>query len=448
MSERDPFINPDEGLTPQQRADELFVHGLLGLLHDKDAQKIRVEKAMSALAEAPAAPSARRIPHHRRLRRLAALAATAVLVIAGVIIFEFPGSSAYATVSASADAAKGPGDRRYELRLAHWPKDEVPKDPTGTLDSSDGTFLLKFTAPDGHEVVVGKDKQSEWAIKLDGQVDRDHPRVAWPRWAEIGDDAMLGDSVDHLLEGLLLDFELTSDGRQKLPGTDGSRTFKHIRGERKPNAHKPQPQRVDLWINPDTNVLERLEMTWLKPPLGGDGGPRGPRGGPGDGRGPNGRQRPGPRPDGPGPEGRPDGPGPDGPGPDGQGDGPDGPDAMPGHRPGPPDGPDGPPNGPRRRPGPGGFPPPGGPDGPRRPPPPDGGPQGPGPDDRPHEGPDGGPPDGPQGDRQRPGPDGGPGPRPPRPRISRLILSRVEAPNFDQGWFSPQKHDAQAPKGK
>src|SRR5262249_14149281 len=136
----------------------------------------------------------------------------------------------------------------------------------------------------------------------DGGIERGNPRRAWPRWAEVGDDAMLGDSVDHLLEGLLTDFTLTNDGRQRLPGSpDGSRTFKHVRGDRKEGAHRPQPQRVDLWIDPGTNVLERLEMTWPKPPEGPDGGPAGAKRAPGDGR--DGPQGDGPRPDRPGPDG-------------------------------------------------------------------------------------------------------------------------------------------------
>ena len=43
---------------------------------------------------------------------------------------------------------------------------------------------------------------------------------------------------------------------------------------------------------------------------------------------------------------------------------------------------------------------------------------------------------GPQGmDAPRPG-----GPGALRPRVSRLILTRVEAPAFEEGWFSPEKH--------
>jgi hypothetical protein len=396
MNENDPFIQPDDQNDAQHKAEELFVHGLLGQLHEgKDRQKARVEKALQALDTLSgdgSEPGRRRVPQHRRFRRFATLGVLAILIIAGVIIFEVPiGASAYATVSASLDAAKGPGQRRYELRLAHWPQDQTPEKPTGTLDSADGTFLLRFGAPDGHEVIVGKDKQGEWGIRLDGGIERERPRTAWPRWAEVGDDAMLGDSVDHLLEGLLSEYDLSKEGRQTLPGAaDGSRTFKHVHGDRKPGARKPQPDRVDLWIDPDTNVLERLEMNWPKPPANA----------PGDGPG----RRPRPDGQGPGPDGdrRPDGPGPDGPEGDRRPDGPDSPPPAGEGRDGPPDDQGDGPHPPRRRPPPPGM---GGPDG---------------------------PPDGPPGPRQ--------GPRGPRPRISRLILSRVDAPAFDEGWFSPEKY--------
>jgi hypothetical protein len=389
----DRFIGPDEQGEPAQRADELFVHGLLGLLHEKEKQRERVSAAIAALGSpslrdgslGDAPVSERRATRHRKLRRLAALAAVAVLALAGgVMLTELSGgSSAYAVVSASRDAAKGPGQRRYELRLAHWPDAGPPKDATGTLDSAPGVFLLKFRAPDDHQVFVGKDDKGEWAIRLDGGIERDDPRRAWPHWAEVGDDSLLADSVDNVLESLLDDFSLTREGRQVLPGAaEGSPTFNHIHGDRKPEARRPQPDRVDLWIDPETKVLERLEMNWPKPPDEADGA-----GGPED--------RPPPPCD--RPEGR-DGPG--GPPPDGL------PPRL--HPRGPEDGPDGPP----------------------------------------------GPPDGPGMGRGGPPPDDRMGPghrdagRPGRKPISVLVLTRVEAPAFEDGWFSPEKHQTQKPSGK
>jgi hypothetical protein len=408
----DQFIQPDHDSAPQQKADELFVHGLLGLLHDKNKQHQRIERVMAAIS----APERRdAAASHRRLRvRSAVMVCAAMLVgaLAVLLFMEMPSKStmAYAAVTAARDAAKEPTERRYELRLAHWPDDQLPKDPSGTLDSGSGGFYLSFQAPDGHTVKVGKDSKGEWGIRLDGGIERDHP--VWPRWVEVGDDVLLGDSMDHLLEGLLKEYALTSDGKQLLPGThEGSKRYKHLHGDRKPGARKPQPDRVDLWIDSDTNVLERLEMEWPKPPPRPDGAP-----GPGkDGKPP--RERRGDGPDGDQPPPR------DGPGDRPMPDGPDG------DRPPPPDGPDGDQPPPRD-----------GPDG-DRPPPRDGPradrPPGPRPNDgsdRPRRRIDG--PDGPR--------DGGPrngGPPGPRPRVSRLILTRVDAPHFDEGWFSPEKHE-------
>ena len=425
----DKFIDPDHERGAHERAEELFVHGLLGHLHDKDRQQKRIEAAMGVIASETPAPLQRALGHrHRRVRRVAAICAAMLLGALGVLlVMEMPGnsSSAYATVTAAMDAAKGPASERYELRLAHWPKDELPEKATGTLDNGAGGFFLSFSAPDGHTVKVGKDDKGEWGIRLDGSIEREHPRSAWPRWVEVGDDSLLGDSVDHLLESLLKDYALTSDGKQLLPGApDGSKRFKHLHGDRKEGARKPQPDRVDLWIDSDTNVLERLEMAWPKPPEG----RLGPRGG--DRPAPDGARPDGAKPDGPR-EGGPDGDAPRNPsegrdGPD-SGPGPDGPEGVRPHDGPPPEGPDGD----RPHDGPPG--PEGGPDGPRhRRPPMDG--------------------MGPDGPRMRPRPDGmGPGPGGPggpgggpgagfRPRVSRLILSRVDAPAFEQGWFSPEKH--------
>jgi hypothetical protein len=404
MDNEDQFIQPDHESAPQRKAVELFVHGLLGLLHDKGKQHKRIEAVMAAIT----APQRRDAAgaHRRRRVRSVIVVCTAMLLGAAMVLLltEMPSKStvAYATVTAALDAAKGPGERRYEIRLAHWPKDDLPAEANGTFDSGPGGFFLSFTAPDGHTVKVGKDQQGEWGIRLDGGIEREHP--VWPRWVEVGDDSLLADSVDHLLEALLKEYALTSDGKQLLPGTpEGSKKYKHLHGDRKEGARRPQADRVDLWIDSDTNVLERLEMEWPKPP------PR-PEGRKDGGPGP-GREEGAPR------EKRGDG----APPPERRDDGPPGDErARPPH-----DGPDGDRPPPRDGPGAGDRP-----DGPR---PQDGADR---PRPRPTDGPDGARP-GPRGDGQR---DGGARPGGPRPRVSRVILLRVDAPKFEEGWFSPEKH--------
>ena len=286
--EQGSFVQPDEARPAAQQADELFVHGLLGTFHDREGQRRRLSAALGSLS-APSRPA--RVAG-RRLRRLVAAAAVVLVVIAGVLVLQTSGSgSAYAVVSASLDAAKGPSQRRYELRLALWPKNELPKDATGTLDRGPAGAFLSFNAPDGHLVRVGEGSAGEWAIRLDGEIEREHPRTAWPKWVEVGDDAMLADSVDHLLEGLLNEFVLASDGKQLLPGSaEGEQDVQaHSRDAGRRGA-RGGPSRM-AWtcgLDSESNVLERLEMTWPKPPEG-RGGPSGAGPGPG-GDGPEGRR--------------------------------------------------------------------------------------------------------------------------------------------------------------
>jgi hypothetical protein len=234
----------------------------------------------------------------------------------------------------------------------------------------------------------------------------------------------------------------------------GTKMFRHIIATKK-RVRAPGGDIVEIWIDPDTNAVERMVMKWNEQPgdRAGDGQPaqgrpngpggagpddqrpldrpmrpRGPRegvdgGGGRDGDGPFPPRRPRMGP----PEGDPDG----GPRPEGPDAGPDaGPDS------GPRDGgPDGPPNGdrpfrgPRRgRGGPGGPGPAGGegPEGPRGIP--GLGPLPPGVANGQR----------PQGGPQAMGPGRNPGDRHGPPKM--IVIQRVDAPAFEQSWFSPETH--------
>lgn len=395
----DRFIQPDAKEAAAKQADELFIHGLLGTLHDTESRGRRVDAAMQAIP----APLARVVRpfSHRRFSRMAGAAVLGVVVIGGVLLMALPvDSSAYATVNASIQAAKTDGMRRYEMRIARLPNDTLPQKPTGVVDSNGpDQFLMRIYAPDGHVVVAGRDEKGEWAIRLDGGIEREHPRQAWPSFASVNGEAVFADSVDKLLEALETNYTLHAEGLVALPNKPDVKC-RHIVADRNPGPARRQAQRVKLWIDPKTKELQRLEMSWPGARLGpadiADARPDGPMDQPGDGRpddrGPDDRRpgRPGDRP-GNGPPPRPGDRGPDGDrGPEGR----------------PDEGPDGPPLGPGR-----------------------GRPQGP---------PDGPPPNGPPGGR--PGPRNGPPHRP--PPLSRFVLERIDAPQFADDWFRPEGHQA------
>lgn len=446
-------IEPAPEGTPASVASELFSHGLLTYLNtDTPArQGERIGRLMVAIEQdrlgAPVAAShSFRFPI-RTARGWLALAAC-ITIAATAVFIGIPGEqSAQAVVQQSIEAMRSTtgGDRRYEIRIQRPADDALPSLPGAIIDTrSPNLLLLRSNAPDGHEIIAGRDATGNWCIRRDGGVERDHPEQAWPKWSKVGEESMLVDSVDRLLEELTRSYDLQKEGTATLEDKSGI-SYRHIVGTKK-RVRSPGGDHVEVWIDPGSKSVERVEMRWNLPPRGQPGGDknpdaangpdgspdagsadgprsqRGPEGGPprdrnGDSnrdpmRDPNGPRPPrrdgfrpgGPGPNGPGPNGPgPDALGPDGPNPDGPGPGGPGPE---GRRPRNGHGLDGPHPRPEPRPD-------GGPDGPRR--------------------------DGRDGDPFGPSPRGpGPGARPAPPRT--LVMQRVDAPAFDAAWFTPDAH--------
>ncbi len=374
------FIPPDPAGDPAAQADELFIHGVLGSVHDQasgaDARRMsRLEATIREAGRAPTpTPTPRRVAG-RRLRRLVGVGCVALSVVVGSWLLIAPATSqARATLLASISAAKGAGERRYEIRTTHEKDAALPATPEGIFDGADGLCLLRLHAPDGHTVIAGRDATGEWAIRREGGIERSNPRAAWPKWATADGESIFADSVDQLMEALTSGFDLNSLENER----SGDRTLHKIEGVRREGSSPRLADRVRLWIDADTMLLDRMEMEWDRPP-------RPP--GPGVGA-PNGGN---PR------EGQPDR--------NGDHKGP------PGMRPPPPDGMPPPPEGrppfdPDRPPPPR----PGGPEGREGPPPALGGPSAPG----------------------GPLPRGGP--------IRKLVVTRVEAPTLPADWFTPERH--------
>lgn len=470
----DSGVEIDASASPAQQADELLAHGLLQFLHHENpaAQQRRVERTIAALRTEPetrepaAQPGRTHAPGRRwrlpvpAFRRWTAIAAAMGLITAVSILAIPRPSSAAGTLRESIAALRGPGDRRYEVRITTWDDADSGDEPHAIVDTRPPALMLirakrppKFDGDEGM-VVVGRDVRSRWAIRPDGGVERDRPERAWPRFAAMENQSLFAESVDQMLEQMsrVYDFSKGEDERSST-----GVMLRRVEGVRKQQTG-PGPTEMTVWIDDATKLVERVELRWDErdrrrfedappPPPGMDmrRGPddfRRPRGpgmrGPGGHDGPppefrdrDGRPRrpmrgdrpPHDRPRHDHPDGPPDhdGPPPDDAQPDGPDmhDGPpvDGPDAAPpdGDRPPPPRGRDGEPGG----------------DGPRRPP------------HRPPHGERGMGPDGPRGPGQGGPVQGGPGGsgghfRPPPPR--KIVIERVDAPEFADDWFTPERH--------
>lgn len=462
------------------------MHGLLGFLHHDTpaAQARRVAGAMRAIDD-EAAEHARRL--RMTIRRPAWRVASGLAAAAAVglaVFLSIPTAPAVATlIDSSLAASRDATLRRYEVRVAGPGSTEPGSEPIATIDSL-GTdrMVVRATTPRGDRLAFGRDAQGDWNLvpSRGGEgpaIERIGAAARRPSWIDFGESTIMMESMDLALERLKGEYDAKKLDPARIEPTD-PRTFDRISATlRVKNA--TSPERLELWIDPATRLVERLEMHWAPRPRPDfrDAPPRpdheGREGR--DGRGPREGDRDAlrRRPD--GPEGMPPGPddarppfrGPRGPGrpggPPGADDGPSNPAPEPGmdqpapRRDGPPrDGPPPPGDGAHRD-----GPPRDGPahDGPPRDGPPpqrDGAPP---PRDR-HEGPGGRPGFGPG-----PGPGagfgGGPGrgPRPmhgppdfakqpPPPRV--MVITRAEVQPVTDDWFSPAAHEpwAAEPRGQ
>ena len=325
-------IEPGDDTSPGKVADELLAHGLLSYLNidTRSSQDRRVGRVMTAIDAERFRPH--KMPPAWRLVRTWSALAAAIALACVMAYFGMPGeTSAQATVQAAIQAMQQPGDRRYEVRICPQGRDAPEEGASAVIDTrSPGLLLLQAHAPEGHTVFAGRDAEGGWAIRPDGGIERDHPEVAWPRWSRLGEESLFADSVDRLLDEMTKGYTLERLPAAKVDGR-GDAEFQHVVGVKK-QSRGPGPQRIEIWIDPATRVVERLEMHWEKPadaaqtpPSDGPeaAGGEGRAGRPGDGEdGPPDRDRRpgrGPRPPfpppppgfGPAPEGGP-GDGPDG----------------------------------------------------------------------------------------------------------------------------------------
>lgn len=370
-------------------AQEQFVHGLLET-RERDGATSR-ERRVGAVLAAMGAPAVV-VSHRWRLRPMRVLSGlAAVLALAALVVLGMPNTrTAAAVVQASIAASSTAGDRRYEM---HAEVPDAPADrpaPKAMIDLRDADhMLIRATSPFGDEVTIGRNSGGAWVIRPDGTLDRYPPRQAWPRWVNFGSNTVLLASVDELLGWLQQKYKLTRPDNARAPSGQGPEC-ERVTAVRRPGPG-PEPDRVELWIDPSSHIVRRMELHWNEDRRPRGPGPAGrpPQGGPGDGD----DMRPPPPPEEGGPPPPPEG-----------------------DEGGPPPGRDGPP--------------PGGRDGPpdderpihRRPPPPP-------PRDRPpHPCPEflGGP------------PDFAGGHQPPPPRT--LVFELAEGASFADGWFDPETH--------
>jgi hypothetical protein len=324
----DPARGGLESGGPDERAANLVVHALLEFrAHaDEAAREGRVGRVMAGLDDkiAPAPLTSAATARRWRVPRLVTGLAAALLL--GFIALQIglpTEKSALVQVQESIDAMRSAGAQRYEARVLSWAVDATEDEPAIVDTRAPGLVVVRHRPPwEAHQLTAGRDAAGLWAIGRDGGVIRGgEARRMWPPWATIDGEVVLGQSIDGLLAAMLAAYTVHVAPGEELERAGVSRAMDRLSATRNA-ARGPQPTRIDVWIDAQTRVVERLVYSWDKQEPD-DQGPGGPRRGP-----PRGGPPPG------APPGPPPGPPPDGgpPPPRGPGGPPGGPDGGPGGR--------------------------------------------------------------------------------------------------------------------
>jgi hypothetical protein len=238
-----PWVEPDDG-DPEQIAGELFADGLLQwhALDRGRAQQRRVEAVLRAI-------------DGRRPRRgmlLAASAAALLLACAGAVWWAARGGS-----------SRAPADRRY--RVTAWMPFEPAPTLVGELDVRDRDHhVLRVTL---HDFMVrsGRDGASPWLTGDDGMVAHLREQFADPHHFLLGGGLAVLDSAATLLPELERAYALGPPAPATLSAHPGV-TFEHRHARGAPGGG--QPRDVEVWIDPRSGRVQRMELRWEVAPGG------------------------------------------------------------------------------------------------------------------------------------------------------------------------------------
>ena len=301
---RDDDLAPsiDESTDPEQAVNQQFVHALLRTLEeDPAADQDRIRRLMRTIktGEADSRESARRIsPAWGFTSGIAA----AILLCLAIIFLNGTQQSATATVYSSIDAMRLAGDRTYTVSFAHQSGDAFERSKDARLDiRSDNQYLVRLRTPEGHMLVAGANADGDWMLRRDGTVIRSAPAHHRPRFIDQAGGSLLLASIDGLLSTLPETYELEMLEPEAL-AAENPVLCDRVRAVPR-DAPDPDLEEIDLWIDPDSRLVRRIDMVTGSLDPASTNGPRPPRlDGPHSGRPPPpfDRDRPGgARPGGP-----------------------------------------------------------------------------------------------------------------------------------------------------
>ena len=259
-------MSPDHGpgQDPAQAADEQYLHGLLSTMSEspEDASK-RIHRVMDSISgNGTPIRAKRRFP---TLLRVASGLAAVLLVGIAIFFMNETRQSARATIAETISATQLAGDRSYRLSFTDRDGGRFKARPYGTLDvRSDDQYVFMDKTPAGHMLIAGADAQGQWIISREGRVLRNAPRHQ-PSWVDIGGNSLLMASIDGILETLQAEYALESLEPEILDESAPTRCTR-IRAM-KLDETESGPERVELWIDPASNLVRRMEVVLGETPF-------------------------------------------------------------------------------------------------------------------------------------------------------------------------------------
>lgn len=232
------------------------IHGFLGVLHEPaEIRTNRVNTAMRAVQAQPSKDS-------RFWIKATAPLSVAALICLGIFLIAAPPlqQSAEAMVASSIKEIYNGIDRTYTVSVGLVRHSRGDEREVGVLQVRDqNLFALRIRTPENHELVIGQDLEGPWTIRRDGTVEREDPEVAWPGWIASDSGSLPLDSPDAFLLEVTQNYEVSRSEPDANILSSASRISATRREQASPDR---APNQIELWINPDNNLITRMELIW------------------------------------------------------------------------------------------------------------------------------------------------------------------------------------------
>lgn len=125
-------------------------------------------------------------------------------------------------------------------------------------------YLFRVRADNGEVITMGHDARGNWASKRTGEIDRSPPAWLLSHWTSFGSGTVLLMTVDDLLDKLRASYDLRRTNSEPLAGAPGS-ACDRITATRQ-GQDPADAGRVELWLDPHSHIVRRIEMFWEDAP--------------------------------------------------------------------------------------------------------------------------------------------------------------------------------------